>query len=103
MGMADAQLDAVRAALHASIVIRPSGRSATADLQLATPMRATGIDPSITITLAPVIMWLTALWEGWIPRFMIARGMHEAIDKVVAWRQVLGPAVAVVLSLRRVG
>ena len=96
-------LQRLRSAAHTAVVESFAGRSMTCDLQTALPSRLGGADPAVDICVAPIVTWLRALWEAWIPRGIMARSMQEAIAKQDGWAFVVGLAKATVASLTRIG
>ena len=108
-GMADSQIQRARSVVHRSMCPRPGKRSATADLFFARP--GTSLDPALEATAAPVRYFVTASWENWCPRHVLARAfMHSkaVIDEKndeqhSIWKIVAGPMGAAYASLIRVG
>ena len=103
VGMTDNAIRQLRSAAHMAIVDSPSGRSATCDLQMAVPDRLGGADPAIDVCVAPIASFLCALWDDWVPRFILARSLHQAVQETICWNKVQGPARATIASLQRIG
>ena len=53
-------------------------------------------------TLDPVKFFLHSLWEGWVPKSMLA-GCISELPQGLAWAACKGPLSALSLTLRRVG
>ena len=103
-GYSDSQIRAWRTAVHSSTFDRPSGRSATVDLQLVVNIRF-GVDSAIAAGTGPVTMWASAWWDSWLPKSTMMKTFAAGIDKgdSPTWRYVLGSASVTLLSLRRIG
>ena len=63
-GVNDRDLKSLRVTTRKGLVDNLAGRSLTVDLMIL----GDKIDPSYLCNRAPIVMWLTALWNSWIPR-----------------------------------
>ena len=61
LGWSDTALQIMRTAVHTAVTPRPSGRSLTADLQLASPSSEFGADPGVRACTSPIFFWLSIL------------------------------------------
>ena len=97
-GFRDSEITHLRKMYHSATVVKPIGRSVTADLAQIFGDDDPGVKPAIE-----VIFWmLTALWDGLMPRAMMRRVLSEAwgILRFLndPWTQVKGPISAAVAS-----
>jgi len=103
VGMSDSAIDQARRIVHGAVEKKPHGRSATADLE----MLHDSLDPAYEATIAPIVMWVSGLWLGWMPKPFMARTMQAAIDTAATctnlWHVAKGPATVVLASLMRIG
>jgi hypothetical protein len=103
-GASDSTIRWARKLYHRALVPGCSGRSSTMGLALAGP----GHDFAVEANTQPVLWWLAALVEAWLPQQeMLTSLARAAFDPKLRsprpWQQVLGPSSVVVLSLRRAG
>ena len=108
LGMSESALKRARSVIHSALCPRPGKRSATADLYFASP--SLELDPAIVATVGPVMLYVQAVWQNWLPRHMVARAFMQAAENVseakskkAVWKQIKGPIVATHASLLRVG
>ena len=108
LGMSESALKRARSVIHSALCPRPGKRSATADLYFASP--SLELDPAIAATVGPVMLYVQAVWQNWLPRHMVARAFMQAAEnaseakcKEAAWKQIKGPIAATHASLLRVG
>jgi hypothetical protein len=102
-GISDGDLRSLRVTARKGVVDNLAGRSLTVDLMLF----GDRFDPAYVCNRAPIVMWLTALWNAWIPRSALLRSMVTAIrvvqDAERPWLLVDGPSAAVIATFKRIG
>jgi len=105
VGMSDWNLRKLRTMVRACTSTRASGSSATLDLMLQRPLR---LDPTFRANAEPLIKWART-WYGGNPeeRAVMSRAWRTQVAKIglapKPWKEVAGPAGAVVATLRRIG
>ena len=102
-GITDHDLLSLRVIARKGLVQNLAGRSLTIDLMLA----GDKMDPAYICNRAPIVMWLTALWNTWIPRPTLLRCMVTAMRLLQSsdrpWLRVDGPSAAVIATFSRIG
>jgi len=104
-GMPNEDLRQARVCCRAALQLGTAGRSLTLDLQLA----GKGVDPAEHANRQPIVALARALWDRWLPRSEILRGLVGALGTVEKagpgkeWTKVCGPFTAVAATLKRIG
>ena len=99
-GVPDAQLASLRATAAFSIFGAPRGRSRTIEFMLSEDPKA---DPTYDANALPLVTWLKALWKGWATQDQMRLAFKFANSKAGNWGAVIGPAGAVLATLKRLG
>ena len=64
-------------------------------------------DPAFPAHTEVVQHWAQAVWNGWVPRFLLQKSLEHARHRIVEsknkWSVVYGPAAALICTLERVG
>ena len=99
-GVPDAQLSSLRATAAFSIFGAPRGRSRTIEFMLSDDPKA---DPTYDANALPLVTWLKAIWKGWATPNQMKVALNFAQGKPGNWGSVIGPAGAVLVTLKRRG
>ena len=94
LGMSDVRLKTLRKGLRA---VGTRGRGSTT-LHLALAK----MEPTMLVSVAPIRRWACAIWDGTGDNeLMLNSWFNPRINRDLTWNQVIGPATAVAMSLRR--
>ncbi|CAE8708612.1 unnamed protein product, partial [Polarella glacialis] len=101
-GVPNKELQHIRRLVRSAAALRVHGRSLTLALMLdGNPQ----LDPAFIANRAPLQQWASTIWSKSVPIVNLQVAFDQALRNAGAapWRQVRGPAGAVVATLQRIG